>query len=179
MCGQAGETLSFCFSKQLQLSLQVRFLPLGQLREDDAVFHLGGRELPHADDLAVEVHVSGLVVQFGLDMYVQADVVFVIGYDTGAVEADILNLTRLRHGSQSRVVPVINRGAAVYDVAREHALVGLVGDPDVRNLDVQHGGVCDGPCQDKIAAGVFGAAKDADLLASSNSRHAHFAREAH
>lgn len=168
-----------CFAKQLQLPLQVRFLPLRQLREDDAVFHLGGRELPHADDLAVEAHVSGLIIQFGLDMYVQADVVFVIGYDTGAVEADILNLTRLRHGSQSRVVPVVNRGAAVYDVAWEHALVGLVGDSDVRNLDVQHGGVCDGSCQDKIAAGVFGAAKDADLLASSNSWHAHFTWEAH
>ena len=179
MCRRAGETLSFCFSKQLQLSLQVRFLPLGQLRKDDAVFHLGGREFPHADDLTVEAHVSGLIIQFGLDMYVQAYMVFVIGYDTGAVEADVLNLTRLRHGSQSRVVPVINRGTAVYDVAREHTLVGLVGDPDVRNLDVQHGGVCDGPCQDKITAGVFGAAKDADLLASSNLRHAHFAREAH
>lgn len=179
MCRLAGDTLSFCFSEQLQLSLQVRFLPLGQLREDDTVFHLGRREFPRADDLAVEAHVSGLIVQFGPDMYVQTHMVFVIGYDTGAVEADILNFTRLWHGSQSRVVPVINRGAAVYDVAWEHALVGLVGDPDVRNLDVQHGGVCDGPCQDKVAAGVFGSAKDADLLASSNSRHAHFAREAH
>lgn len=83
------------------------------------------------------MHDVGLVIQVGLEHDVEADVVFVVGYDFGTVQADILQLARLGDVGEPWVVSVEQRRFPGQDIARVHAFVRVLVEAEVGNLYVE------------------------------------------